>query len=147
MASKKTRFQLKHKFSSLNKKHKQTLLYRHFKLRFESLQKHKQPPEIDQSSKVQLLCLLKISDSCGYTSHTLKTINFTDLISVKLNKALICKSIFWFMKSYPLLLIVDSHWLWQNKISCFPKRDLIELKNIHYDPHLKTELSAIRLKK
>ena len=39
---KKTRFQLKHKFSSLNFKKKQTNKYRHFKLRFESLQKHKQ---------------------------------------------------------------------------------------------------------
>ena len=39
----------------------------------------------------------------------------------------ICKSIFWFMKSYPLLLTVDSRWLWENKISCFLKRDLIEL--------------------
>ena len=70
-------------------------------MRFESLQKHKQdslnnkpktdsqPPDFDQSSNVQLLCLPKISGSCGYTPHTLETINFADLISVKSNENLI----------------------------------------------------------
>ena len=69
-------------------------------MRFESLQKHKQDslnnkpktnsqPDFDQSSNVQLLCLPKISGSSGYTTHTLETINFTDLISVKSNENLI----------------------------------------------------------
>ena len=83
------------------KKHYNNNKYRHFKLSFESLQKHKQdslnnkpktdsqPPDFDQSSDVQLLCLPKISGSCGYTPHTLETINFTDLISVKSNENLI----------------------------------------------------------
>ena len=48
-----------------------------------------QPPDFDQSSNVQLLCLPKISGSCGYTPHTLETINFTDLISIKLKENLI----------------------------------------------------------
>ena len=38
---------------------------------------------------MQLLCLPKISGSCGYSPHTLTTINFTDLISVKSNNNLI----------------------------------------------------------
>ena len=73
----------------LFKKNNNNNKYRYFKLRFESLQKHKQPPDFDQSSNVQLLCLPKISGSCGYTLHTLETINFTDLISVKSNENLI----------------------------------------------------------
>ena len=84
----------------LFKKNNNNNKYRYFKLRFESLQKHKQDslnskpktdsqPDFDQSSNVQLLCLPKISGSCGYTPHTLETINFTDLISIKLKEILI----------------------------------------------------------
>ena len=35
------------------------------------------------------------------------------------------------MKFYPLSLTVDSHWQWQNKISCFLKKGFDKIENIH----------------
>ena len=74
--------------------------YRHFKLRFES-------NKIVETSNLKLATTLvwptlksaitlftKDLSFIWLLSSYIKTINFTDLVGVKLNKALICKSIF-----------------------------------------------------
>ena len=101
---KKTRFQSatfnQHKILIKLKKKHYNNKYRHFKLRFES-------NKIVETSNLKLATTLvwptlksaitlftKDLSFIWLLSSYIKTINFTDLSGVKLNKALICKSIF-----------------------------------------------------
>ena len=120
---KKTRFQSatfnQHKILIKLKKKHYNNKYRHFKLRFES-------NKIVETSNLKLATTLvwptlksaitlftKDLSFIWLLSSYIKTINFTDLSGVKLNKALICKSIFglWnFTHFYWLLRATGQIW-------------------------------------